>query len=68
MSIDSAEYRLQRDFLRCRRTACNGFLITDSKKSGNFEKNSEKHLIFAKNRDIIVDDDSKPKDRKPSGL
>jgi hypothetical protein len=43
-------------------------LITVSKKSGFFEKNSEKHLIFAKNRDIIVDDDSKPKDRKPSGL
>ncbi len=33
-----------------------------------FEKNSEKHLIFAKNRDIIFYDDSKPKDRKHSGL
>ncbi|WP_296696429.1 hypothetical protein [Ruminococcus sp.] len=33
------------------------------KKSAIFEKNSEKHLIFAKNRGIILYDDSKPKDR-----
>ena len=38
------------------------------KKQDFFEKNSEKHLIFAKNRGIIIHDDSKPKDRKPSGL
>ena len=44
------------------------FLTSCEKNMEFFEKNSEKHLIFAKNRVIILYDDSKPKDRNPSGL